>query len=197
MGKSLCEKHAQKKRNDQKKIRENRQKLGTCTMCGKIRDNNTTQCTACKKQQNDTRIIRFNKRKEMNQCTMCGRSKSFVKVWTNLLCAGCHLRQKFGWSGTKEESEQIINNLLEKQNYLCALSGRDLRTNKYHIDHIISRSADDSLVASPDNWQLIVEEANYFKKNKTNKELIDIALDITIENIRRGVFNIENILSKI
>ena len=195
---TLCQKHLELRRAGNKNKRDKRRKAGLCTECGvnKPREN-YTKCQDCHNKREKVRFSRVNKRKENNLCTRCGRSKNNVSCWSNNYCPGCHFKEKFGWLGTKDEAEQIINDILKKQNYKCALSGRDLKTNKYHIDHIIPRSKNINLIASPDNWQLIVEEANYFKKNKTNKELNEIALDITVESIKRGIFNIEDILSKI
>jgi hypothetical protein len=124
---------------------------------------------------------RKNKREKLllaNKCPNCGRDKSLVKIWTNRKCAFCHLKEKFGFTGTNEEAIKIINNLLKKQNYKCALTGRDLKKNKYHIDHILPKSTHPKLASDPKNWQIVVAQVNLFKSDMSIKELIKLSRDI-------------------
>ena len=150
---------------------------GLCITCG-INNKlpNIKRCKEC----NDYNTAEDAKRRAANRaagkCEKCGKSKDNVKIWNNLWCAYCHLKYKFKYPTTSSNADQIINNLLTKQNYKCALTGRDLHTNKFHIDHIIPKSKGGK--DDPVNWQLIVEEANVFKTDLSMDEIIRLARDI-------------------
>ncbi len=184
---TLCAKHREARKLQNKNKRSRRFNAGLCTECGKNKPmNEYRKCEACYAKRENVRLIRVSARKSNNCCTVCGRSKAYVSCWTNLRCAECHFREKFKWHGTKEQAEKIINDLLEKQNYRCALTGRDLRTNKYHIDHIVPRSSAPSRLADPTNWQLIVEDANMFKEGITVAQVLSLATDIVKKAIKDG-----------
>jgi len=196
---TLCQKHLESRRERNKNKRSKRKEAGLCTECGVNKPmEEYKKCQECHNKIESVRLIRTNNRKQTNHCTKCNRDKSNIVPWFNNYCAYCHLKEKFNLDcTTKDQAEQIINDLLVKQNYRCALSGRDLRTNKYHIDHIVPRSTRDDLLSDPSNWQLIVEEANYFKKDKTTEELILIARDITKEAIKNGKLNYSDLQENI
>jgi hypothetical protein len=151
---------------------------GLCVSCRKspyVHSNLCASCVAAKKASNIRRKARYIAE---NRCTKCGRSKSSVSAWHHTWCAGCQLVYKFGFTGTWEEAETVVNELLTRQEFRCALSGRDLQTNKYHIDHIIPRSLRPDLASEPSNWQLIVEEANVLKSGMSVDQLVSLCSDI-------------------
>ena len=181
---TLCEKCLDRARNRESTKRQKYIALGVCGYCGKNKPEcGKINCSECIQKYTIRDKARSEKRIKSNQCVRCARDKSLVKIWHNRYCAGCHLKYKFKWNGTKEEAELIINNLLEKQNYVCALTGRDLKSNKYHIDHIQPRSSRPDLLSDPNNWQLIVEEANVFKTNLTQQQVLKLAQDIVKYNL--------------
>lgn len=191
---SLCQKHLEMRRVNNKKKRDRRKAAGMCTECGvnaplegyKI-------CSTCHPKREKVRLARVKYRKESNICTQCARDKSYVQCWTNNFCPGCHFKAKFNWIGTKEEAEKIINDLLIKQDYRCAMTGRDLRINRFHIDHIVPRSIDPARLGDPSNWQLIVEDANMFKEGISSEEILSIAIDMVKKAIIDGKVNITDI----
>jgi hypothetical protein len=177
-----------------KKKRDRRRSAGMCTECGTNKPmEGYTKCSGCHEKIEAVRLARVQNRKDSNCCTRCGRSKAGILCWTNNYCAGCHLGEKFNWIGTKEEAEQIINNLLEKQDYRCAMTDRDLKTNKFHIDHIIPRSIVPSRLSDPTNWQLIVEDANMFKEGVSVETILSIARDMVKKAIKDGKMVIEDL----
>lgn len=135
------------------------------------------KCTDRMKKNSKKRIASYIKN---NCCARCGRDKSRVDPWPYRDCAGCQLRFKFSFLGTKDEAEDMINRILVDQDFKCALTGRCLKKHKYHIDHISPKSlggGDSEL-----NLQLIVDEANIFKSNITMDAIISLAHDIVKHN---------------
>ena len=169
---------------DKAKNRANKRRIGLleqklCISCGKNNHlDNKELCDTCQNKKIKSSSSRKQRYKVNGKCEKCARSKSYVSLWYNLWCAGCHLKYKFGHIGTKEQAEKLINDMLEKQNYKCALTGRDLHTNKFHIDHIKPRSTHSELKSDPNNWQLTVEEVNIFKSDLTVEQIIALAKDI-------------------
>src|SRR5574337_1763937 len=101
-GLTLCKKHLEMRRANNKKKRDKRKESGKCTECGtEDPKEGLAKCADCHKKREEVRVVRTQKRKETNCCTRCGRSKSYVKIWTNNYCAGCHFKEKFNWNGTK------------------------------------------------------------------------------------------------
>lgn len=175
---SMCQKCLDRAKNKMKSLRDDAISKGLCYRCRKTNSiKNKDKCEECLKKDQIRHIKRTKKYLSENKCAKCAHPKSLVKIWTNLWCAGCHLKFKFKYNCTKKQAEDIINNLLQSQNYQCALTGRSLYNNKFHIDHIVPRSKGGK--DEPDNWQLIVEEANIFKTDVSMEEIIKLARDIT------------------
>jgi hypothetical protein len=176
-GKSMCRVCLDKVSARMRKLRKEAIAKG---LCGKCRINDLakgeTRCEACIKREKKYEASRRKKYISEGKCSCCGTKKDDVGVWYNVRCTYCHLKYKFEHTGTREEATQIVNNILEKQNYRCALTGRDLRNNKFHIDHITPKSKGG--LNTLDNWQLIVEEANVFKTDISMEEIIKLARDI-------------------
>ncbi len=191
---SLCQSCLDKARLKSEKRRQVLLSVGKCISCGK--NNHLEQkelCQVCLDKKTISSKNRKERYKSENKCAKCSRTKSNVVLWSNACCAGCHLKYKFGFSGTKEEAEKIINDLLIKQNFCCALTGRDLKINKFHIDHIVSRSTDPLRISDPTNWQLIVEDANMFKETASQETIIALARDIVVKALHDGVLCIDDI----
>jgi len=187
-----CSKRASDTVNKRRFLLNNK---GLCGQCGKNnKASNAMRCLACSDKLNKRSKELADAHIKNNCCVRCGRKLSFVGAWHTSDCAGCHLKYKFAFTGTKEEAEKIINDLLIKQNYRCAMTDRDLKTNKYHIDHIIAKFADRSRISDPTNWQLIVENANMFKKGITVEEILSIAVDMVKMAIKEGKINIADIM---
>lgn len=77
------------------------------------------------------------------------------------------------WKEVLEYNKQIINNLLEKQNNKCALTGDLITESTMSIDRIDSNHG-----YTEGNIQLTTWEANRFKRDYTEKELFHLALKI-------------------
>jgi len=177
-GKSMCRLCLDKTSARMKQLRTEAIKRGLCGKCrlNKLADGQN-RCVGCIKKEK----LAFSERRKRylseNKCVRCARDKSSVKIWTNTDCPFCHLKFKFKYrTSTKDDADNLINSLLEKQEYKCALTGRDLNGNKFHIDHIVPKSKSGENI--PDNWQLIVEEANVFKTDLSMSEIIKLAKDI-------------------
>lgn len=192
-GRKLCARHAAKKRQAQQKKRDVWSGMGLCTSCGSKRDLDKAKCSKCYARQIKTSRARTIKRQANNLCVSCGRDKSIILGWTYRNCAGCHLKEKFGFSGTREEAEDIIGNILIKQNYSCPLTGRDLKTNKFHIDHILPKSIRPDLKNNPNNWQIIVADANLFKCDGSIEELLLLCKDIVIKGLKDGTIKTDEL----
>lgn len=175
---TMCSDCLKKVSNRTKELNRIALENGLCISCRKRKIHLNNKCEQCILAKKNSDIKLKEKYTLENKCTKCGRSKNFVFVWHHSWCAGCQLKYKFGFIGTKEEAEKIINNLLEKQNFMCALSGRDLRVNKFHIDHILPRTSHPNLISDSNNWQLIVEEANILKSKMSVENLILLCKDI-------------------
>ena len=163
------------------RMRQLRKEAISKGLCGKCRVNDLAEgqnrCKGCIKKEKVSELNRRKRYSSEGNCEKCGKARNDVVVWDHTWCAYCHLRYKFKHIGTRNEATQIINTMLQKQDYKCALTGRDLRNNKFHIDHITPKSKDGT--NTPDNWQLIVEEANVFKTDLSMEEIIKLARDIT------------------
>lgn len=191
---TMCESCLKKSTDKENNRRSNNILNNLCVSCGKINPiSGKTKCKICIEKSSARENKRNTARLELGLCTRCKRDKGLVKIWHNRYCAGCHLKYKFGWAGTKEEAENIINNLLIKQNFKCALTGRDLSVNKYHIDHIIPKSENYLLFSDPNNWQIIVEEANVFKSKLGMDDLLELVKDMVKEAIRKNQIKKEDI----
>jgi HNH endonuclease len=173
----LCANCSKRARESVAKRNSELKSNGLCISCG-INSNlpNILRCQGCKEKLDNASTNRVKKYLAGGKCTKCGKNKNGIKIWSNVWCAYCHLKYKFKYSTTHNNADQIINDLLTKQNYKCALTGRDLHTNKFHIDHIIPKSKGGKY--DPSNWQLIVEEANVFKTDLSMDEIIRLARDI-------------------
>ena len=178
-GKSMCRICLDKTAMRMKELRANAIKSG---LCGKCRTNKLAlgqnRCTECIKKENINNTARRKRYLAEGKCERCASLKNGTIIWYNNLCPYCHLKYKFSYiTATKKDADNLINDMLTKQNYQCALTGRDLRNNKFHIDHIVPKSK--SGPNNPTNWQLIVEEANVFKTNISMEQIIKLARDIT------------------
>jgi len=182
MGKNkLCDQCSEKARDSAKKRSDKLIKNGLCGECGKNKNlYKKIRCQKCTDRMKDNSRKRINEYIENNCCARCGRDKSKVEPWPYRDCVGCQLRFKFSFLGTKQEAETIILEMLVAQNSRCALTGRCLKENKYHIDHINPKSLGGK--DEPSNWQLIVDEANVFKANMTMDKIFKLALDIVNYN---------------
>ena len=190
-GLSVCDKHRDSKNKDRRVQTKKRKEMGLCIGCGGKKENKRySQCERCRDIQKKNYIKRFDYRKNKNLCVSCGRSNSIISCWTNIKCPGCHVKEKFKWRGCKEEAEQIINDLLVKQKFECALTGRSLLDNKFHIDHIIPRSIAPEKINDKNNWQLVVENANIFKNDMLMIDIIMLSKDIVIKD---GILCIDEI----
>lgn len=174
---SMCEQCLNKYRQRAKERRNELIKKGKCASCGisdSVADNHLCEnCTICR---NAARIKRKEKYIKENKCIKCARLKSYVSAWHHSWCPWCQLSYKFEFIGTKESAEKLINDMLAKQNFKCALTGRCLIKNKFHIDHIVPRSLGGTNDIS--NLQLLVDEANVFKTNLSMNQVIRLAIDI-------------------
>ena len=72
-----------------------------------------------------------------------------------------------------------LKQLLEHQEYRCALTGRPLSPENCQIDHIVpKRDIDPELIDLCENLQLVVEEVNRAKNTLGNDEFIAICRDV-------------------
>lgn len=73
-----------------------------------------------------------------------------------------------------------LRDMLVKQDYRCALSGRLLTPQNCSLDHIIPLSKGG--MHTPDNAQLVCCEINKVKANLTDEEFIELCRDIVENN---------------
>ncbi|AFM14210.1 hypothetical protein Turpa_3576 [Turneriella parva DSM 21527] len=66
--------------------------------------------------------------------------------------------------------------LLERQNYRCALSGRELTPENTDAEHILPLDSGGS--HTPQNIYLIVRDAARLKRHLTEAQVIDLCFDI-------------------
>lgn len=180
-GKSLCNDCLNKAKVRMKVLRAAAIQNG---LCGKCRKNKfaegQTRCQVCIDKENNAGVTRRKKYLFGGKCEKCGKDKDDVAIWHHNWCAKCQLKHKFNYDVPREDAAEIINNMLKSQDYRCALTGRCLKTNKFHIDHINPRSKGGE--NKPDNWQLIIEDANMFKKDIGQSDLLSIVKDIAIHH---------------
>lgn len=69
-----------------------------------------------------------------------------------------------------------LREMLVKQKYQCALTGRELTPENCSIDHIIPLCKGG--VHAKENAQLVVAEVNYAKGNLTEKEFLQLCRDV-------------------
>lgn len=94
---------------------------------------------------------------------------------------------------SKEITEEWLINEYEKQNGLCALSGRKLDVMTFHVDHIKPKKLNGS--NGLENLRLVSPEANMAKSDLTDSDLIQLCKDILKtqipELIGRAIMEIE------
>jgi 5-methylcytosine-specific restriction endonuclease McrA len=82
--------------------------------------------------------------------------------------AGCLPPGKLGKAQVRE--------LLERQRYRCALTGRELTPGEATIDHVVPMSKGGSDCAS--NAQIIIAEVNRAKGQMSNVDFVKLCVDV-------------------
>mgnify|MGYP001559158463 CR=1 FL=1 len=178
--KTLCDKCLNLARERENRKRNKNIQSGLCAACGLVAPMKDKKlCSGCFDKAAKRAQLLKQSRLDNKLCVRCGLTTTNVNCWHNTNCARCHLKYKFKFNTSYNNAAKIINTLLENQNYKCVLSGRSLKDNKYHIDHIIPRSTRPDLFSEVDNWQLIIETANVFKSSLSMQEIVNLAIDIS------------------
>ena len=78
--------------------------------------------------------------------------------------------------GSKKSMVQDVLDLLKKQKYACALTGRQLTPQTAELDHIspVSKNGSDDIV----NLQILHKDINRMKRTMGNTEFIDVCFEV-------------------
>lgn len=77
-------------------------------------------------------------------------------------------------------SRKRLFELLEQQQYRCAISGRELTPENATVDHVVPLAKGGEHCAS--NAQLLDDEINRAKGTKTNEEFLAICQEVVAHN---------------
>jgi 5-methylcytosine-specific restriction endonuclease McrA len=157
----------------QRKWRLERAYKGLCVRCGLPLVNEKVKCTVCKENESQVKKQWYVKKKATMECLKCKEIKTIgmycEKHWFMSIALA-----NFG--STRRALE--IKDLLEKQSYKCALTGRTLTpgTNA-SIDHIIptSKGGTDDVT----NLQWMDLDVNFAKSDLSVDAFIQLAKEIT------------------
>ena len=116
-----------------KKIAQYRKEHNLCHDCGKGIDRpEFTRCSKCAERQHKSFAKMVTSRHENGLCR-CGNPATIGKV-----CNDCWFKREAGWNTRSKHRWHDIKQLLEKQGYRCAYSGKHLTPGvNASLDHII------------------------------------------------------------
>lgn len=163
----------------QKNLREKLKKQGLCSHCRHpIEDKKYVRCSKCRAKANKARLDKIKRLRKKGIC-ICGKPIEVRKK--DGMCKVCWFK-RISLSGTGSRKNWLtIKNLLEKQNYQCSYSGKNLVVGKNaSLDHIvpISKGGDNSIR----NLQWIDLQINVMKRNIVHKKFLSIIKEIYSHN---------------
>jgi len=152
---------------DKQKLKEKK----LCLHCRKPTNNNKLLCNDCLKKavQQSSRLRE--RKNNNNLCRYCGKYANIVKE-NSRICNNCWFKGIARGNTGSSKNWNLIKNLLEKQNYKCAYTGKKLIIGENaSIDHIIPRSKGGSNEIQ--NLQWVDKDINEMKNDFTHEEFIN------------------------
>jgi len=154
-------------KKDKQKLKE--EKL--CLYCRKPTNNNKVLCNACLKNSVQQSLQLRKRRKTNNLCRSCGKSADIVRE-NSKICNICWFKDIARGNTGFSKNWKLIKDLLEKQDYKCAYTGKNLIIGENaSIDHIIPRSKGGSNEIQ--NLQWVDKDINEMKNDFTHDEFMN------------------------
>ena len=146
-----------------RKWQEEQKSKGLCIECS----NPATglRCDACNKRRADYRKRKTIEWKENGLCNQCGKET----IKNKNQCEKHYLMQVSSDRLDSSKYWKELKELIEKQNYKCALTGDKISFDNIELDHILPTSRKGTNELSNVRW--VTKQANRFKQNLTDKEL--------------------------
>ena len=145
---------------------------GLCIECS-TPVNSSIRCYNCNKRRTENRKQKYKEWKEKGLCCQCGNEV----IKNKTLCEKHYLMQVS--SGRLDSSKywKELKELIEKQNYKCALTGDTISfDDNIELDHIIPSSKKG--LSELNNVRWVTKEANRLKQNLTDIELKELCKKI-------------------
>ena len=149
-------------------VKERRDK-GLCQYCGESPPiEGRLGCAVCVQVRTEMSYNRYRDRLEQGLCVTCGK---VAPIESARVCIDCFFKRASGWLFHNYEHAQELRNLLEKQNYRCVYSNRQLMPGvNAEIDHIVAESNGGK--TEIDNLQWVHVMANQMKFNYSEEDFL-------------------------
>ena len=147
---------------------------GLCIECS-TPVNSSIRCYNCNKRRTENRKQKYKEWKEKGLCNQCG--KETIKGKNQ--CEKHYLMQvSLDRLGSRKYWKEL-KELIEKQNYKCALTGDIISFNdNIELDHILPTSRKGTNELSNVRW--VTKQANRLKQNLTDIELKELCKKILL-----------------